>query len=249
MSQPKTFLVQILVTVSGDGTFQTTIRSYYDHTIVTGPLAVNVGDRVGFLVQVNLASGRKPLPYAVSFDKETFFGVSSLAVPRGGTSDFLPVLSLKDRVTYTVNITGVGAVDPEIQSGGDNPNPGAADVSHVIVTWDTAANTMSYTMNGVPGVFPIPVKFGDDVQFVAAVYGEPFIANFTITFPDTDNGWQSPFSPDKKNFVAAGSDTFIAPPPVTDREDPGATFPFTASISLDGLATFFPKTDNIAFTM
>ena len=237
MPQPLTFLIQILVTVNPDGTFSTQIRSLYDAKIKADPLAVNVGDHVGWLVQVVIANNRKLLPFSIDFAKNpSFFGVPSVQVPAGGPSAFLRVLALQDKVKYTVNIPGLTTIDPDIQSGGDTSTLGAqhAGVSYDVY-WDTAhpANPMTYSVGGGPSnQTPLTVSIGDKVTFHAVVAAGPVVSNFAIAF--TGNGWASPFNPNQGTFTATGASTAIGPLGVADSEDPGLSFPLVASILVNG---------------
>src|ERR1017187_5887339 len=102
MPQPQSFLLQILVAVNPDGSFTANVRSYFDGKAVTGPLCVNAADQVAWLVQVAMPSGRKLLPYKLGFSSGSFFGMPALDVPTGGTSPFLRVLELKNKISYTL---------------------------------------------------------------------------------------------------------------------------------------------------
>jgi len=240
MPHPQIFLIQIIVTVNPDGSFTTKLQNYLDGSVQLDPLKVNPGDQVGWLVQVNLG-GRKQMPYSLGFKdsqqspNDSFFGVSSLDVPAGGTSPYLRVLSLQDKISYSLSIKGVGDVfDPEIQSGPDTGILGFDGTgSTFVVTWDTAANTMSYTKDGGPAA-PLPLKaaFGDTVEFVAAVAGG-LVTDFTITFANNSNSWPTPFGPTQVSFKAEASPTDIGPEGVSDNHDTGVSFPFSASIKVD----------------
>src|ERR1035438_480386 len=191
MAQPRKFLLQIVVTVNTNGTFTETIFSYFDGTKLdpTEPLPVNIGDQVAWLVQVLMPNGRKSLPYILGFSIPSFFGVSSLAVPAGGASPFLPVLALQAKCSYTLNVTGLGCVfDPDIQSGSDSllPFGALATTTAFHVTWDTVANTITWTSLAfpTPQPFPMQVAHGDKVDFTAtAAYGDNF-SNFALAFTD-----------------------------------------------------------------
>jgi hypothetical protein len=254
MPQPQTFLLQILVTVNSDGSLTTQIRSLYDSKVKTDPLSVNVGDRIGWLVQVVIANDRKLLPYTVDFSKNTsFFGVSSLNVPAGGASPFLVVLALQDNVKYTVDIPGLTNIDPDIQSGGDTSTlGGVGKVSTAYsVYWDTAqpANRMTYSVAGGPKQpLPLTVALGDQITFNSLVGVGAIVANFTIAFT-ASNGWASPFNPNQGKFPAAGANTAVGPLGVKDPVDPGASFPFYASITLNGASVSSPSDPNNAIVM
>jgi hypothetical protein len=252
MPQPQSFLLRILVTVNPNGPPTANVVSYYDgNRPVTGPLSVNAGDQIGWVVQVAMPGGRKFLPYKVGFSSESFFGTSELDVPTGGTSPFLRVLELKDKISYTLQVTGVGCVfDPEIQSGSDaSPLIDVLAVSAFEVTWNTVANTMSYTKGGTAMPFPMKVALGDNVCFVATV-APGSVTNFTIAFADNLNTWATPFDPNKQVFVAdPANQTNIGPMGVGDPDDAGANFPFTASITVNGNPISFPPDPNVKITM
>src|SRR5206468_11152609 len=189
MPQPKTFVIQILVTgENSDGSFNTTLRSYFDGSVLTTPLLANLGDHIGWLVQLQIPGARKSLPYTLQFSNDTFFGVSSLDVQKGGLSPYLTVRPLQDNVTYSLNISGFGCIfDPEIQSGSDYAGINVAIVKSFTVLWDTAANTMSYAsgVGGGPSPFPpdgVQLTVGDKVTFVAIAAGN--VDSFTVKFKD-----------------------------------------------------------------
>jgi hypothetical protein len=251
MPQPQNFLIQILITVNADGSFNTTIRSYYEGKTLDkkNPLPVNAGDQLGWVVQVAMPSGRKSLPYQLVFDTEFFFGTPELDVPAGGMSPFLRVLDLKNKTKYSLFVTGLGCVlDPEIQSGTDTgAQLGIQFASAFVVTWDIAANTMSYTKSGGAATpFPMQVALGDKVDFVAGAGGQ--VSNFTIAFADNDNGWATPFDPNNKYlFADPANPKHTGQKGVGDPNDSGASFPFTASASVDGIAA--PPSPSVTITM
>jgi hypothetical protein len=247
MAQPKAFLVQVLVFFNPDGTFTKEIRSLYDGKDITNKvLGVNVGDRVAWMVQGVVGGNYNLLPFNITFNnKQTnapdtaFFGVSSLNMPSGGPSTFLHVLSLEALIKYTVVVPGIITIDPDIQSGGDTGTMGqhaeVAPVSYV-VSWDTSNpnNTMTYSAGGGPSQpLPLPVADNDQVTFNAVVQGGAAATNFIIKFKP-GNGWPSPFSSQHGTFGPNGAATSLGPYPVKDTLDPGAQFPFTASITLNG---------------
>jgi hypothetical protein len=230
LSQPKSVLLEILV-----GTATPQVISYYDGTPAPNPVRVNVGDHVAWLVTVAFANGRKALPYTVNFDDPTFFGVASVQVPAGGTSQFLQVLSVAGLVSYSPDVTGIGCVfDPEIQSGG---GPLICDTKvkapTVTVTWNTDSNLVSYN-NGLTA-FPIKVKVGDTVTF-SATNNAGTGSNFFILFAPGANAWASPFNLTTALFPGStamplSTGALI----VADNVDPaGATFQFSGSIVLNG---------------
>jgi len=238
MPQPQTFLIQIVVTLNPDAPPTTRIRSFYNSKIKADPLATNVGDHVGWLVQVAIGHEAKFVPYTIDFSKNpSFFGMSSLNVPNGGPSPFLRVLALLDHVKYSVNIPGLATIDPDIQSGGDTTF-GGFDITHSVsydVYWDTAhpTNPMQYAIGGGSRTeLPLTVKVGDQITFHASVVGSPAISNFAVVF--SQNGWFSPFDPNHGRFTANGAGTTIGPKPVKDSDDPGLSFGLTASITLNG---------------
>jgi hypothetical protein len=255
MPQPKTFVIQILVTgENSDGSFNTILRSYFDGSVLAGPLHANIGDQIAWLVQLQLPGARRSLPYTIKFSDDTFFGVSSLDVQNGGLSPFLPVRPLQGRVTYALNIPGLGCIfDPEIQSGSDFASINVEVIKSFTVNWDTAANTMSYAGGavGVPSPFPpggIQLTVGDKVTFVASSVGP--VDSFTITFPNSANGWLTPFEPNHQSlFATPASPAIIGPKPVADNVDSGASFPFTASINVNGTPIVFKGDPNVKFTL
>jgi len=238
MPQPKNVLLEIIV--SGAATPQ--VFSYYDRVLVTGPLQVNVGDRVAWFVTVAFADGRRSLPYTVNFTDTSFFGVSSLPVAAGGTSPFLQVLALKGSVSYSLDVTGIGCVfDPEIQSGSGNLviyTPARHDrVSTFTVTWDTNTNVMTYTKGGAPGTFPIKVSDLDTVTFIATAG-----SNFSILFAPNFNLWASPFDPNTSQFPAAAGALSLGPLTVTDNADgSGTQFFFSGSIVVNNKTVTSPS--------
>jgi len=237
MPQPKAFLIQVRVAVNPDGSLsKPTITSYYDGA-PTDPLKVNVGDHVGWLVQVVLPSTvRNPLPYRLDFSgNPDFFGTSSLNVPSGGPSPFLPVLAVQAKLKYTLIIPGLEKIDPDIQSGGDTGALGGLGkaVPTYSVFWDTAypANPMTYSVGGgAQQPFPLKVAVGDSVAFNAINGVAP--ANFSIIFAGLN--WASPFCFDNGKFSATGAPTVIGPLTVSDTGDSGGKFNFTASITVNG---------------
>lgn len=256
MSQPKSFLIQTLVmSENSDGSFNTIQRSYFDGTVITGPLCVNVGDQVAWLVQVNIPGARKAFPYSIDFNTDSFFGVSSLNVPKGGLSPYLVVLPLKDKVSYKMTVAGLGCIfDPEIQSGSDSVVVTVLSANSVKVSWDTVSNTMSYYSTSMPTPSPFPpggikLKVGDKVEFDAIV-ASGNVAGFAIKFADNSNGWLTPFEPDHQSIVAdSPTSTTIGPKRVNDPDDAGASFPFTACITVNGTTITFPPDPNVKFTM
>jgi hypothetical protein len=255
MPQPKSFVIQVLVTgENSDGTFNTILRSYFDGVVLTKPLLANLGDQIAWLVQLQLPGARRSLPYTLQFSKDTFFGVSSLDVPKGGLSPYLPVRPLQDIVSYSLSISGLGCIfDPEIQSGSDYASISVAIIKTFTVVWDTAANTMSYAsgVGGVPSPFPpggVQLTVGDKVTFVATAGGA--VDSFTITFTNSANGWLTPFEPNHQSLSASpASSATIGPKPVSDHVDSGASFPFTASINVNGSPIVFYGDPNVKFTL
>jgi len=255
MPQPKSFVIQILVTgENSDGSFNTTLRSYFDGSVLTTALLANLGDQIAWLVQLQIPGARRSLPYTLQFSNDTFFGVSSLDVHKGGLSPYLTVRPLQDKVTYALNISGLGCIfDPEIQSGSDYAAINVSLVKSFTVVWDTASNTMGYAsgVGGGSSPFPpggVPLTVGDKVTFVAIAAGA--VDSFTITFTNTLNGWFTPFEPNHQSIAAtpASSDT-IGPKPVADHVDSGASFPFTASIKVNGTPIVFNGDANVKFTL
>jgi hypothetical protein len=255
MSLPKSFLLQVLVTVNADGTFSTEVRSYFDDTILTGPLYVNLGDQVAWMVQVFTPAGRKQLPYSVDFNNKKFFGIGSFEVPDGSVSSYLPVLSLKGQVHYEVQVTGLGLVlDPDIQSGSDSMLVPQSLTTGYAVLWDVGSNTMAYSNIAMSGSQPFPpdgllLSRGDSVTFQATVNATT-VTGFTLTFPDNNNAWQTPFDPNRASFVADQSTPqTIGPLRVNDPADAGDDFPFIASLTADGTNYAFPGAPNVKFKL
>jgi len=251
MAQPQTFLVQILITIKPDGSQDPNpqYRSFYDPANTRAEhLRVNVGDHVGWLVQVVIGHNRRAVAYTLDFSQNAgFFGTQSLAVPAGGLSPFLRVLSLQGKVKYSVRIPGLNAIDPDIQSGGDTTLDGMIlrTGTAYAVYWDTAhpGNPMTYTGGNGPGQLPLTVSVGDVVTFHANVSGTPAVSNFEVDF--AGNGWASPFDPDNGTFRASGSSTVITPPkPVGDSAEPDVKFPFTAYITLNNQAVHSTNPNN-----
>jgi hypothetical protein len=245
MPKTQSFLLQILVGVNPPNN----ILSYLDSSVRPDPLSVNVGDEVGFLVQVVLPNGRQTPPYTLTFSDPSFFGVSSLNVPAGGTSPFLRVLSLLGKVKYSLDVTGLGAVlDPEIQSGGEGfPFGTARTPNHFVFTWDVGGQTATYTENGAPVPYSTPVSRPDTVEFTVINAGGA-VQNFAVTFQPNLNQpthWASPFDPNQSTFAAPqASPTDIGPLEVIDQVDTGKAFPFTASVTVNNQAINLPAAIN-----
>ncbi|MEI9977080.1 MAG: hypothetical protein WDO73_36530 [Ignavibacteriota bacterium] len=243
MSKPHSVLLQILVGINPGGTLSHKILSYLDGNIKPDPLVVNVGDEVGFVVQVLQPVGRQMLPYRLDFSDTSFFGVSTLNVPAGGTSPFLRVLSLDGKVKYTLSVIGLGTVfDPEIQSGGDGPR-GPLSINTVLFTWDVGGKTATYKVNGTAAPFSTPLSPKDTVEFQAVNAGAA-AASFTVTFPTNLNQpthWASPFNANLGSFVApADNPTDIGSLKIKDSSDTGNEFPFTASVTIDNQIVYLP---------
>jgi hypothetical protein len=217
---------------------------YFDGVPAPDVLRVQIGDRIGWYVQVGLNNNRQPLPYTLNFANGSFFGVSSLSVPRGGASPYLPVLALKGRTKYSLNVTGVGEIfDPEIQSGSDGDiQAGLKVISNWVITWDTDTNVLSYSKTGgtPPYDFPVPASVGDSVTFTAISNNAAPV--FKITFPDgqnLQNNWASPFDPSIGNFPpgengqdqAKAYSTSIGPYTVNDNVDSNHIFTFHGMLS------------------
>ena len=230
--QPQHFLVETLVfTIPGS---KPRVVSYWDpKTDISGkPLKANVGDRIAWTVILVQLNGRNQIPYTVSFFKDgapdsSFFGVSSLAVPHGGLSEFLTVRSLKGQISYRIDAPGYGCLlDPDIQSGDSSPVPNVEDASDYVVSWDTHSKDMTCKKDGVNTAFPITVRRGDKVSFTITQGSE-----FEILFAISDNGWGSPFEELQVKFPAtAASPLKIGPLVVMDDLDSaGARFPFSGT--------------------
>ena len=242
MSQPKTFLLQLLVGVNPPNN----ILPYLDPTLTqVDPLHVNVGDEVGFLVQFVLPNGRQQPACSISFADSTFFGQPSVDVPANHTSQFLRVLSVVGKVKYTLNVPGLGAVlDPEIQSGGGGPFIIEKAPSLFALTWDVGNQTATYTQDGNPVPPTTPVTpLVDSVEFVVTNTGGP-AQNFTVYFPLNPlnpTHWASPFDLNQQSFTAdQASPTVIGPKLVKDTADAGNQFPFTASVTVNNQGINLP---------
>jgi hypothetical protein len=212
---------------------------YFEGVPVPDVLNVQIGDRIGWYVQVGINNNRQPLPYTLDFGDGSFFGVSSLSVPRGGASPYLPVVLLRGRTKYSLNVTGVGEIfDPEIQSGSDGDiQTGFKGGSNWVITWDTDTNVLSPSNTG-------PASVGDTVTFTAVSNAAQPV--FQITFPDgqnLQNNWASPFDPSIGNFPNRNDktqtySTSIGPYSINDNADPNHTFTFHGVLS--GAATQSP---------
>jgi hypothetical protein len=248
MSQPKTFLLQLLVGVNPPNN----ILSYLDPTLTqVDPLHVNVGDEVGFLVQFVLPNGRQQPACSISFADSTFFGQPSVDVPANHTSQFLRVLSVVGKVKYTLNVPGLGAVlDPEIQSGGGGPFIIEKAPSLFALTWDVGNQTATYTQDGNPVPPTTPVTpLVDSVEFVVTNTGGP-PQNFTASFSINKTHWASPFDLNQQSFPANPANSpVIGPDQVLDTVDGGKQFPFTASVSLNGQPVSLPPGINPYITL
>jgi hypothetical protein len=238
MAQPNCFLLQILLTVHPGGTLTYKVLSYLDSKVKADPLSANVGDEVGFLVQLIGPNVWQTPPYTIQFSDPSFFGVSSVSVPAGGTSAFHRVLSLQGSVKYTLHVAGIGQIfDPEIQSGGDGfHRPEVRDFATFIFTWDVVAGTATYTMGGTPMPYSTQVVPGDHVEFNVIDTGGA-VQDFTVTFAVNSvqpSHWASPFKPSQPTYVAGANPDEIDPLEVFDKRDPGTAFPFTASVVVGG---------------
>jgi hypothetical protein len=233
--QAKTVLIQINVT----GSPRPDVILYYtnEHIQENQAIPVTVGDRVGWLVQLSLAARRTTPGYVVSFSDAAFFGVGSVSVPDGGVSEFLPVRSVDGRVSFSLNVSGVGCVfDPDIQSGVDPTITSTQGTpANFVVQWNTTSNSISYTKDGAPGKFPMQLVLSDNVTFEATP-ADP--QHFTISFQPSSNQWGSPFGFDGAPLVpdADGKPATIGPKPVKDNAEGGdlvhnpVKFFFTASM-------------------
>ncbi len=237
MPQPKCFLIEILVGINPPNNN----ISYFDRKIVADPLSVNVGDEVGFLVQIVLPNGRRTPPYTLAFSDASFFGMSTLDVPAGGTSPFLRVLSLVGKVKYTLGVKGLGTVlDPEIQSGDGFRPANDLAIAKFVFAWDVGAQTATYTKDGTAVPYSTPVPHGNTVEFLAINAGGA-VQNFTVSFPPNTNNptlWASPFDFNNSKFVAPqASPADLGPLTVFNQADAGSAFAFTASVTVNGQVT------------
>lgn len=239
MPQPQSFLVQVLLSFDMNGSLTYTISEFYNSARTKPTMKVNLGDQVGWLVQLVLPdTERKPVPYSLDFSKNpVFFGTSSLSVPAGGLSRSMPVVRAKDSLKYSIIIPGLMTIDPDIQSGPDTGFPFGGLVAGTAYTvfWDTAnpTNPMTYSVGGgAPRPLPVQVTGGDSVTF-NATGAVGAVANFTVTFAGLH--WASPFDPNNGRFSAvAGTPTVIGPLLVNDTVDPGGSFTFIATITVNG---------------
>ena len=238
LPQPKHVLLQILV--SSDLT--ATVRSYYEGTLASIPVSVNVGDRVAFLVQLQVG-GRKTVPYEITFANAHFFGQTSLTVPHGGLSPFLTVLILAGRTSYGLNMPGFGCIfDPEIQSGSDGGSATVETIKHAefLITWDTAANSISYTssLDAHGAGWPIFVNLLDKVSFAVVGIG---VSAASIVFAPNQNAWATPFTPE--DSVLKLPSLHAGPFVVNDsfEGDPGTLFPFHGSATVNSAPLISPS--------
>lgn len=228
LSQPRSILLEVIV--SGSST--PVVKSYYDNRVVPGTLHVNVGDRVAWLVVVAFADGRRSLPYDLTFNDVSFFGVTSLSVPLGGTSKFLEVRAVQGKVSYGLNVSGLGCVfDPEIQSGGGTAIIEAEQhATAFTVTWNTDTNAVS---NSAGGNWPLTVSVAnqDTVEFIVANAAGAG-SGFFVLFAAGDNQWGSPFSLNQTKFPGSVAYPLsTGPQPAEDGADStGTIFPFSGSI-------------------
>ena len=247
MSQPKTFLLQILVGVNPPHN----ILSYLDPTLKkVDPLSVNVGDEVGFLVQFVLPNGRQQPACTITFNNSDFFGVTSVDVPAGTASEFLRVRSISGNVKYSLNMKGLGTIlDPEIQSGGGPFGPYRLErvASQFVFTWNVGGQSATYTQNGNRVSYDTQVNPEDKVEFVITnAGGAP--QDFTVTFPlnpVNPTHWASPFDLNTPSYAAAAATpTIVGPKLVRDMVDTGNQFSFTASVTVNGQSVSLPANIN-----
>jgi hypothetical protein len=194
MGKPKSFLLQVFVTLNADGSSSKKILSFFDGTPAANPLPVNLGDQVAWQVLVVVPNGRKALPYSLNFTDSQFFGVPSLNVPHGGTSPYLTVLVQQAKISYTLTVTGMGLVpDPDIQSGTDALFAKGELVPSIFqVTWDTVGNTMGYTQNNGQShpLSNMKVAYGDTVNFTATA----LTINNNVVYDPSDAGKSFPIT-------------------------------------------------------
>jgi hypothetical protein len=258
-------LILMRLFIAADGTQRHTLLNYLNPTVAVPenrPMSVNPGDRVAWYLQVFNAGNPNTytLPYQVTFTlpdgttpDSSFFGVSSLSVPAGGTSPFLDVIALPKTIKYALSVPGIGKVlDPEMQTGGGPGHfrgPLFVSVSYT-VTWNIDNNTVSYQANGGATVAfpnPLPVNVGDTITFTAfSAVVNPLPAMQIIFAQDpTHRLWDSPFFfvSDLGNEPAAGPAVPpISPLTVADNADSSGTlFNWTAN------ATGFPPSAPFTF--
>ena len=152
------------------------IRSEAQHILITPrghPNAktlggVQPGDQIAwFLTVFPTGKAQTYPPYRLDFADASFFGATSVTVPDGGFSPFLPVRTIHGMSKYTVTIQGISpSDDPVIQTDDTFVITGFGRVPRQIaILWNTAQSSPSVTVDGTQGSFPLSVYPGDVVTF------------------------------------------------------------------------------------
>jgi hypothetical protein len=197
-------LILINVTIDSKGLAVYTPLFYPHGPHADDPVIVQPGDRVGWFVRVQVRLDWKTFPYQITFSDPAIFGTTSISVPNGGGSGYLPVLALGSAsVKYTVSVASVyPPFDPEIQV---NPDPldGDDDFEATgvqwIVLWTVASNSVTFKRDNI-STGNLNVAKGDMVQFQALAATAP---QFYVVFPPDKNQnhtEESPFDGSKNKF-------------------------------------------------
>jgi len=148
---------------------------------------VDTGDQVAWYLQV-LPPRRAQIlpPYRLDFQDPSFYGTSSLSVPEGGFSPYLPVRTIRGLTKYSVTAHGVFPPDdPQIQTH-NFPLIIAATATPrpVGISWNsTAGSSPSANVNGHHQPFPLTLHPGDVVTFTA---GQPFDVIIATASPNAN---------------------------------------------------------------
>jgi hypothetical protein len=196
-------LIMINVTLDPKGLAVYTPLFYPHGPHADDPVIVQPGDRVGWFVRVQVRLEWKTLPYQITFSDPAIFGTTSISVPNGGGSGYLPVLSLGGaRAKYTLSVASVyPPFDPEIQV---NPDPLENEIlatgAQWVALWTVASNAVTFQKDNIPTA-QLSVAKGDMVQFRAQADTAP---QFYVVFPPDKNQnhtEESPFDGLKNKFV------------------------------------------------
>jgi hypothetical protein len=234
------YLIMVNVTHTNFGR-TVTLLDYLNNVPITGTMNLTPGDRVAWTVQTYIGNNKCALPFEVAFTDSdngvprpntSFFGTSSISVPAGGTSHFLPVLALQQKIEYSITVPGLGKIlDPEMQTGQDPSSQDPdTELTFWTVTWNTDNNTVWFQANsGVLTEFAAGLKIGvgDKIAFnTTSAMGPmpPIIVAFQV---NPLNRWASPFFAQIGTVPANGPTNPIPPLTVLDSLDPaGSTFSF-----------------------